>query len=376
MIAKFSQWTREIYYRSEHPEYVAIRNIISQNSQHSFILVGMSSPRYEHFGEKGVSFYNMRSHTRVRSAFSFFLEFESAFLLRPAIIVATGTTNLIPFGIASILTRARFIPLLTSEIWYDLSQMPKPLRKILEFLLGAALQNAYTVLAISESVKKETRDNYGINSNKVFVYKYKVSNIFNPHVSRELKTVLNPSGKIALTICRISPQKGLEYLIEASRIIVREIPKIKIIIKTYSSEEKYEEKLLRMINKYNLQEYITILRENVPYSEIPTYMSAADVFVLPSISEGLGLVILEALATGVPVVASRVGGIPDILIHEHNGLLVEPRDVEGLAEAIVRILSDEKLKKRLTEGGLTTIRCMKENELEILLSRFMFNDRH
>jgi glycosyltransferase involved in cell wall biosynthesis len=375
LIAKFSPWSHEIYQKSEHPEYVAIRNIISQNSQHNFILVGMSSSRYEHFDENGVSFYNIRSDTRVRSAFSFFFEFELAFLLRPAIIVVTGATNLIPFGIASILTRARFIPLLTNEIWYSVSEMPKPLRKISEFLLRAALQKAYAVLAISESVKKETRDSYGINSNKVLVYKYRISTQFNPDAPRDLKLTLNPTGPIVLTVARIFPGKGLIYLVEAARIVANEVPTVKFIVKASSSDERYEGRIRNLIHKHNLQQHFMILGGS-PYSEMPKYMSAADVFVLPSISEGLGLVILEALATGVPVVASRVGGIPDILIHEHNGLLVEPRDAEGLAEAIVRILSDEKLRKRLREGGLTTIRCMKENDLEILLSRFMFNDRH
>lgn len=371
MIAKFSQWTREIYYRSKHPEYVAIRNIISQNSQHTFILVGMSSPRYEHFGEKGVSFYNMRLDTRVRYAFSFFLKFELAFLLRPAIIVATGATDLIPFGIASILTRAKFIPLLTSEIWYNISEMPKPLRKISEFLLRAALQKAYAVLAISESVKKETRDNYGINSNKVLVYKYRISTQFNPDASRDLKLILNPTGPVVLTVARICPGKGLIYLVEAARIVANNVPTVKFIIKASSSDDRYERRIRNLIHKHNLQQHFMILGGS-PYSEMPKYMSVADVFVLPSISEGLGLVILEALATGVPVVASRVGGIPDILIHEYNGLLVEPRDVEGLAEAIMKILSNDKFKKQLIEGGLATIRRIKENEIEKLLSKLIF----
>jgi glycosyltransferase involved in cell wall biosynthesis len=335
----------------------------------------MSSPRYEHFGEKGVSFYNMRSDTRVRYAFSFFLEFELAFLLRPAIIVATGVTHLIPFGIASILTRARFIPLITSEIWYDLSGMPKPLRKISEFLLRAALQKAYAVLAISESVKKETRNNYGINSNKVLVYKYRISTQFNPDAPRDLKLILNPTGPIVLSVARIFPGKGLIYLVEAARIVANNVPTVKFIIKASSSDDRYKGRIRNLIHKHNLQQHFMILGGS-PYSEMPKYMSVADVFVLPSISEGLGLVILEALATGVPVVASRVGGVLDILIHEYNALLVEPRDIEDLAEAIIRILSDDELKRRLTGGALATIRYikenMKENEIEKLLSKLIF----
>jgi glycosyltransferase involved in cell wall biosynthesis len=373
VIAKFSPWSHEIYHKSEHPEYVAIRNIISQNPQHNFLLVGEGGTRYEHFREKGISFYNLCSNTKIKYLLTSFLKFELAFLLRPTVIVTAGTTSIIPFGIASILIRARFIPLLTSEIWYDLSRMPKPLRKVCAFLMKATLRKAYAVLAISESVKKETIDNYGINSNKVFVYRYKISTLFNPDVSRDLKLILNPTGPIVLTVARISPEKGMIYLVGAARIVANNVPNVKFIIKAYSSDDKYERKIRNLIYEHNLQQHFIFLGGS-PYSEMPKYMSVADVFVLPSISEGLGLVILEALASGVPVVASGVGGIPDIITHGYNGLLVEPQDVEDLAEAIIRILSDDKLKRRLIEGGLATIPHIEENEIEKLLSKLIFKE--
>jgi len=371
IIAKFSPWTQKIYQKSEHPEYVAIRNIISQNSQHNFILVGEGGPRYEHFGGKGISFYNICSNTKIKYLFSSFLKFELAFFLRPSVIVAAGATGIISFGIASILTRARFIPLLTGEIWYDLSHIPKPLRKVCAFLMKAILQKAYAVLAVSESIKKETIYSYGINSNKVFVYKYKISTLFNPDASRDLKLILNPTGPIILTVARISPEKGIIYLVEAARIVANNVPNVKFVIKGSSSDDNYEGKIRNLIYEHNLQQHFIFLGMS-PYSEMPKYMSVADVFVLPSISEGVPVVILEALATGVPVVASRVGGVPDILIHGYNGLLVEPRDPRGLAEAIIRILSDRELRKQLSEGSLTSAWFVKENEIENLLSKFMF----
>lgn len=102
-------------------------------------------------------------------------------------------------------------------------------------------------------------------------------------------------------------------------------------------------------------------------------MAAADVFVLPSVFEGLGVALLEAMACGVPVVASNVGGIPDIVTDGYNGLLVGAGDVKGLAESVIKILSDETLRKRLSEGALTTIQQMTENEFETLLNRFIFS---
>lgn len=373
MISKFGNWEYQDYQESMHPEVVAIRNMISKNPQHNFVLFA-DGTSYEYFKANQSCFYNVQVNTKISRVFSFFLAFELALLLRVSVIVSMGTINLIPFGVSSILTRTRFIPVVTGEIWYGMKEMLSPLRKIFAFLLKIAFQKSYAILALGKSIKKELVNDYKINPEKVFIYNYKISKMFHPDVPKNLKPLLNPNGPIVLTVCRISPEKGLHYLIEASRIITEKIPNAKIIIKGPSSQEKYKEKLRNLIHKYNLREHITILNYS-PYPEIPKFMSAADVFVLPSISEALGMVILEALATGVPVVASRVGGIPSILKNGYNGLLVEPRDVEGLAEAIVRTLSNDKLKKRLVKGGLTTIRRIKKNEIEQLLSKFIFEQQ-
>jgi glycosyltransferase involved in cell wall biosynthesis len=224
---------------------------------------------------------------------------------------------------------------------------------------------------LGESIKKDLVENYGVNPEKIFVYKYKVSAMFNPNIPKSLKPILNPNGPIVLTVCRISPEKGLQYLIEASRTIAEKVPNVRVVIKGDTAGKRYEEQLRKLIHEYNLHENVAIMKGS-PHSEIPEYMSAADVFVLPSISEGLPLVMLEALATGVPVIASRVGGIPDVLINEYNGLLVEARDVEGLAKAVLRILFDDKLRKRIIEGSLKTTRHMQENDFEDLLSKSIF----
>ena len=376
MISKFTNWDLGWYRESDHPEAVAIRNIISENRQHSFILLG-DGTKFEHYKADGVHFYNVGQNTVASSLFSFLLKFELVSILRPSVIVSLGTTNSIPLGISSILTGARFIPVIAGEIFYAVESVPKHFRKVVAFLLKIIFHRAHKILALGESIRKNLINDYGVNPEKIFVYKYKVSEIFNPKVASDLKVLLNPSGPIVLTVCRISPEKGLNYLIEASRNIADTFPNVRIIIKGYngayasSAEKRYYEELTRLIHECNLQQNVVIL-ETSPHSEIPKYLSAADVFVLPSISEGLGLVIPEALATGTPVVASRVGGIPDILIDEYNGLLVKPRDVESLAEAVLRILSDSRLKKRIIEGGLKTVSYTKENEIEGLLSRFMF----
>lgn len=81
------------------------------------------------------------------------------------------------------------------------------------------------------------------------------------------------------------------------------------------------------------------------------YYTQADLFVLSSVSEGLGRVLLEAMARGVPVVATRVGGVPDTVQHEQNGLLVPPRDVQAMAEAMMRLITDGSLRRQVIAGG-------------------------
>jgi glycosyltransferase involved in cell wall biosynthesis len=145
------------------------------------------------------------------------------------------------------------------------------------------------------------------------------------------------------------------------------------VIQPYSAEEKYKKYLLAMIGRFNLENYFIVFDKHAPYSEIPKYMAAADVFALPSMAESLGVVLLEAMACGLPIVASNVGGIPELVTHNYNGLLVEPGDAEGLANSIVALLLNEELRKKLSSGALATNERLQENEFEILLKKFIFS---
>ncbi|MDI3281475.1 MAG: glycosyltransferase, partial [Bacillota bacterium] len=82
------------------------------------------------------------------------------------------------------------------------------------------------------------------------------------------------------------------------------------------------------------------------------WMREADLFILPSLSEGMPLVLLEAMAQGLPVAATAVGGIPELITHERTGLLVPPGDATALASALRRLLADEGLRHSLSRAGL------------------------
>ena len=153
------------------------------------------------------------------------------------------------------------------------------------------------------------------------------------------------------TIAEWTENKGLSYLIEAVPLVLKEIPDIQLCLVGWG---ELSAKFKVQSSKLQLEKNIFLISK----SEAATYLKAFDIFVLPSLKEGLPYTILEAGLAGLPVVATRVGGIPDIIENETQGNLVEPASSKQLAEAIIRLSKDKNLreqpgtalKKRVTEN--------------------------
>ncbi len=371
LITKYSNWDYSTFKYSEHPEYVAIRNIIKKNPDDSFILVG-EGKKYGHFEKDGINFYNIGISTKIMYFFSFIVTFLLPLFLRPAVVISMGTINLVPYGVSSRFLKCKFIPVVTAEIGYSFRLVPPIFNLFYVYILKSVFNYSKTILVLSKSIKAEIINSYQVEPEKIKIYTLKISKIFNPNVTNDLKLILNPDGPIIMSICRISPDKGLYYLVEAARAVIIKYPNVKIIIKGYTSDFIYKKNLISLIQKSNLSKNV-ILLDGSPYSEIPRYISASDIFVLPSISEGLGLVVLEAMASGKPIVATRVGGLQDILFNNINGLMVEPKNSNGLAKAIIKILSDDQLRSNMSKGALSFIQRFNNNTLEDFLNKLLKN---
>jgi glycosyltransferase involved in cell wall biosynthesis len=371
LISKYSDWSRARFFYSAHPEYVAIRKILLKHPDNTYILMGEGT-KFSHFNVGNISFNNTRGNTKLHFFLSFIFKFELSVIFRPTVSACLGAINLVPFGMASVLTRSKFIPVVTGLLGYSLETIPRPFREILQSLLKIIFRRSDNILSISSSVRKELLDDFQVAPEKVLDYKYTISSIFNPKVPKDLKKILNPNGPIILATSRVSPEKGLNFLIDALRVVRKKFPTVKVVIKG-SSNKKYEMLLKRLVDEYGLQPNIAFLGFS-PYAEMPEYVACADLFVLPSVSEGLGISILEAMAIGVPVVSTYVGGIPDLIKDDYNGLLVHPGNPEALAEAIIRVLSDKSLANRLSKTALETIHVTQENDFERILSAAMFPD--
>lgn len=200
------------------------------------------------------------------------------------------------------------------------------------------------VIAISRAVREHLINDFRVSADKVqLVYNGININSKRQYPVNEIKKRLGLSdGPVVGIVARLSIVKGHKYLIEAMKEVISRKPQAKLLI---VGDGPLRDELLMLIKKNGISSNTLIL----PFTEnIAEIFSVMSVYVSPSLQEGLGLSILEAQANYVPCVGFRVGGISDIIIHEANGLLVEPFDVSALASNILRLIQDNDLSLRLS----------------------------
>ena len=155
--------------------------------------------------------------------------------------------------------------------------------------------------------------------------------------------------KQIITISRLVPKNGVEDLIDAFKILDSkgQAANVRLLIVGWGP---LEQSLKSKVKKLNLEDKVEMLGEVLP-DDLPNYLAKADIFVRPSLSEGLGIAFLEAMAAGIPIIGTAVGGIPDFLIDGETGLFCKVNDPEDLADKINMILNNEMLKQRLIENA-------------------------
>jgi len=166
-------------------------------------------------------------------------------------------------------------------------------------------------------------------------------------ISKEkAQTELNMKGneKILLFVGRLNLIKGVRYLIEAADIIKQKCENARLLIVGDGEERQNLEELAR---KLNLSQYISFIGQ-VPHETVAEYMAASDLFILPSLSEGFPVTILEAMAAGLPIVTTGVRGMPEIVKEGENGFLVEPQNPKQIAEKALLLLEDDELRLKIS----------------------------
>ena len=162
-----------------------------------------------------------------------------------------------------------------------------------------------------------------------------------------------------------NPTKCPSYLIHATRAVAETCPKVRLIVIGGGPELP---RLRKLAGALGLEGHVTFRGPVARDAEVRAAYFEADTFCLPSRQEGFGIVFVEAMAAGLPVIAARAGATPEVVEHERTGLLVPPSDPEALASTLIRLLTRPEERKRLGEAGT---RAAKRYGLETIGRHFV-----
>ena len=214
------------------------------------------------------------------------------------------------------------------------------------------MKRADALIAVSQYTKKELTEFYNISEEKIHVIyngvntqKFKPPNRNKTELRRELG--LNPDRKMILFVGRLYSRKGLPTLLQAAQMVVKDFKNTQFVISGGGFKQN-EEKLRKLARQQGIEDNVSFVGY-FPDEKLPDLYAAADIFVLPALYENFPFAILEAQSTGLPVVSTRVGGIPELIIDSQSGLLTEPSDHEQLADAITKLLQDSSLAEKLSK---------------------------
>ena len=210
----------------------------------------------------------------------------------------------------------------------DLGGVESPWRK----LVVEALEQAALVLANGPDLYERMR-HLGIPAHKMEIIPNGVDcQVFDSDFKRQP----GERGWRLLYVGRFTQKKGVGVLLQAMAILRRKRDDVRLTLIGGGEKTGTEAAFRRQAEELGLQDCVEFLDE-LPWSQIPQFMTAADVFVLPSLYESFGLVLVEAMACGLPLVATRCGG-PNTIVEEGTGLLVKVDDAEDLAQGVEEVL--------------------------------------
>jgi len=160
---------------------------------------------------------------------------------------------------------------------------------------------------------------------------------------------LPKNALIVGNVAALVPHKGHRYLIDAMPAVLDRIPEARLVI---VGQGQLESELRAQIKTLNLETYVFLVGFR---PDVLAFHKAFDIFVLSSITEGLGTSLLDAMAARRAIVATRAGGIPEVVTDKETGLLVSPRDNQELSLAIIRLLQDQELCARMGANGFARV---------------------
>lgn len=226
-----------------------------------------------------------------------------------------------------------------------------------QFIQPIILRNAKRIIAISESTKRDLIRFYNLNPDKIVIIYPSCDEQFCQHYEswrlEQIRVKYGLPNSFILYIGSFGVHKNVKTLIRAFAHIAPEVPHSLVLVRG-AHHTTSDRTIEREISVFGLENRVLILGP-VPDDEIPGFYQLADLFVLVSLNEGFGLVLLEAMACGTPIVAARSGGVPEV-VGDAAYLLDNPTDPMAVADAILMVLTDRERRTEMSIKGLTRSR--------------------
>lgn len=202
------------------------------------------------------------------------------------------------------------------------------------------------IIAVSEQIKKRLIERDSVPSHQISVIMNSLLPNIETHESNQPACFsLFSKAPVIGVVARLQPEKGVSYFIEAAALIHRALPLVHFVI---IGDGPLRQVLQERVISLDMQECVHFLGFRLNVKEL---MQRMDIVVIPSLSEGTPLVTLDAMASGVPIVASAVGGIPEQIRHQQEGLLVKPGNPQELGDALIYLLQNPKKLRQLSNAG-------------------------
>lgn len=211
------------------------------------------------------------------------------------------------------------------------------------------VSRAATMVTVSDDIKRFVVEQAGVSAARIHVIHNGIgcADPVDVAVQERLRTELGivHGTRVVAVVGSLYPVKGHRYLLDAVPAVLAACPSTVFLI---AGRGEQEATLREQARRLGIETAVQFLGFR---ADVPALLAIADLFVLPSLSEGLSIAILEAMAAGKPVVSTRVGGNPELVVDGETGLLVESADAERLATAMTRLLSDPREARRLGQNS-------------------------
>ncbi len=218
----------------------------------------------------------------------------------------------------------------------------------------AGMRRASAITAVSKFQAKELAQDLSLPEEKIKV----IPNPLSPALAREAfaQTATNSGGRSVLYTGRVEFNKGSLELLRSVKAVASRVPEVEYVLAGARHNSIDDRALESALGANGTRPHVRLLG-HVPWQKLADWYCRATVFAMPSFYETFGISVIEAMAFGLPVVATKTGGLPEVVEDGVTGILVPPGDSQALAEALACLLSDPEMRRRMGRAGQERVRA-------------------